>query len=311
MIQIVNKHYHSPDPLRDVYVGRGTALGNPYTVEDWGREGAIEKYKAWLIESAKDDPEVRHILNAIYQKLMSTGNINLVCYCAPQPCHAEVIRDLVMEKVLAKASATTLPLAQAKEIAQHIKTALSPYCDRIEIAGSIRRKKQKVGDVEIVCIPKKETLEKMIEPGVFEEPNLFNPLGGWVVPPTYAEVTSVVEGFYDTVSQWHKVNGELDGKYTQRLFWSKLTGFFKVDIFIAHPDNWGWQLAIRTGSAAFSKMLGIRWSRLGFMSEGGILYDQEGQDYPIREEGDLFRLLHMEWVAPEDRENVDALMPII
>ena len=42
---------------------------------------------------------------------------------------------------------------QAKEIADNIVLMLSPFCDRIEIAGSIRRKKELIGDVEIVAIP--------------------------------------------------------------------------------------------------------------------------------------------------------------
>lgn len=39
-------------------------------------------------------------------------------------------------------------------IAEKIKAQLAPHCDRIEIAGSIRRKKPEVKDIEIVVIPK-------------------------------------------------------------------------------------------------------------------------------------------------------------
>ena len=45
-------------------------------------------------------------------------------------------------------------LQQAQQIAERIKSELAPHCDRIEIAGSIRRKKPEVKDIEIVCIPK-------------------------------------------------------------------------------------------------------------------------------------------------------------
>ena len=39
---------------------------------------------------------------------------------------------------------------KALEIAEKTKAQLAPYCERIEIAGSIRRKKPDVGDIEIV-----------------------------------------------------------------------------------------------------------------------------------------------------------------
>jgi DNA polymerase (family 10) len=44
-------------------------------------------------------------------------------------------------------------LLSALVAADFVKGELSPYCDRIEIAGSIRRKKPWVNDIDIVCIP--------------------------------------------------------------------------------------------------------------------------------------------------------------
>ena len=43
---------------------------------------------------------------------------------------------------------------QALEIAEKTKALLAPHCERIEIAGSIRRLKPFVKDIEIVAIPK-------------------------------------------------------------------------------------------------------------------------------------------------------------
>ena len=47
-----------------------------------------------------------------------------------------------------------MELEKAKAIAERIKALLAPACDRIEIAGSIRRRKPDVGDIELLCIPK-------------------------------------------------------------------------------------------------------------------------------------------------------------
>jgi len=43
----------------------------------------------------------------------------------------------------------------AQELAHGIRNQLAAHCERIEIAGSIRRRKaDDIKDVEIVCIPK-------------------------------------------------------------------------------------------------------------------------------------------------------------
>lgn len=119
-------------------------------------------------------------------------------------------------------------LHTAKIIAKAALQALEPYCIRIEIAGSIRREKEIVGDIEIVCIP------KPYETGLF------------------------TSGIASVVNQWEKVKGELEygkSKYTQRVLPGKLTGFddkrITLDLFFAEPGNWGTILAIRTGSAEY------------------------------------------------------------
>jgi len=46
-----------------------------------------------------------------------------------------------------------MKLAKAKVIAEEVKTKLAPLCERIEIAGSIRREVPYVRDIDLVCIP--------------------------------------------------------------------------------------------------------------------------------------------------------------
>lgn len=101
-IRVVAKHSHTPTN-NDVYVGRGSALGNPfshkkgtkaaYVVET--RTAAIEHYRAWLQERiAEREPAVMRALAAIYDRA-KCGDVNLVCYCAPLSCHGEVIAEVV------------------------------------------------------------------------------------------------------------------------------------------------------------------------------------------------------------------------
>ena len=46
------------------------------------------------------------------------------------------------------------PLARGQEWAAQIIQQLSPFCRRIEVAGSIRRAEETVGDINMVCLPK-------------------------------------------------------------------------------------------------------------------------------------------------------------
>lgn len=153
-------------------------------------------------------------------------------------------------------------------IAEAVKAALEPHCTRIEIAGSIRRKKPECKDIEIVCIPK-----------------------------PYEAIGFFQNGIAEVVNKWEKVKGELPCKYTQRL----LPQGVKLDLFFADPDNWGYILAIRTGSADYShNILAKAWVKKGYKGENGFL-TANGKAVPVREESELFRLLNLPHLPPEQR----------
>ena len=50
-------------------------------------------------------------------------------------------------------SKTQRPLPEAERIAAAIVADLAPSCDRIQVAGSVRRRKEVVGDIELVLMP--------------------------------------------------------------------------------------------------------------------------------------------------------------
>jgi DNA polymerase/3'-5' exonuclease PolX len=158
-----------------------------------------------------------------------------------------------------------MELNQAKLIADKYVAALAPLCERIEIAGSIRRRKPQVNDIEIVCIPRGRDMY----------------------------------GFVTEVNKLEKAKGEPTGKYTQRY----LPEGIKLDLFMANKDNWGMILAIRTGSADFShQVLAVGWTRRGYKSKDGVLIAQDGNRRYIREEEDLFDLIGVSFVDPIRRE---------
>ncbi len=147
---------------------------------------------------------------------------------------------------------------RALEIARKIKAQLKPHCERIEIAGSIRRKKAQCNDIEIVAIP------KPYDTGLFES------------------------GIATIVNKWPKLKGKLPCKYTQRLIQPE---GIKLDLFFAEPGNWGLIFAIRTGSAEYShKVLACGWVRQGYKSKDGYLH-RDGVRVDVPEELKLYHIL--------------------
>lgn len=76
------------------YVGRPTALGNPFHVMDSGRNKAIAQYREWLRGKVDaHDPVVCDALERLRIRAVRDKKLMLVCWCAPMPCHANVVAD--------------------------------------------------------------------------------------------------------------------------------------------------------------------------------------------------------------------------
>lgn len=73
------------------YIGRPSVLGNPFIIgRDGTREEVIAKYRVWLWTEIKKRGKVYDELMRLL-KLSEQGDVILVCYCAPLPCHGDVI----------------------------------------------------------------------------------------------------------------------------------------------------------------------------------------------------------------------------
>ena len=82
-----------------VYVGRPSPLGNPFQIgRDGTREQVIAKYSTWLwnrIRWIHPDGSRSSSQMVELQRLLALAHIaplEILCWCAPLPCHAEVIR---------------------------------------------------------------------------------------------------------------------------------------------------------------------------------------------------------------------------
>jgi Domain of unknown function (DUF4326) len=84
---------------RGEYVGRPSALGNPFKLEQESkRDAVIQQYELWLQERIKArDARVCQELNRLYRIARDQGVLELTCWCAPKRCHADVIRNILLE----------------------------------------------------------------------------------------------------------------------------------------------------------------------------------------------------------------------
>lgn len=168
-----------------------------------------------------------------------------------------------------------IPYAKAKQIAEEVVALLEHHCTKIAIAGSIRRQKPIIGDIEIVVIA------KPYQTGLFQD------------------------GIATVVNQWKKVKGELEygkTKYTQRI----LPQGIKLDLFFAEEENWGCIFLIRTGDWEFSKkFMGTLIPSRGYKQEDGYL-KYNGKTISVPQEQDLFDKVGIKYIEPQDR-NVNSI----
>lgn len=103
VVHVVNKHNHIPTD-HDYYIGRGSVLGNPYShmkgtrakFKVSTREKAIQKYRGYIFgKLTNGDKEIWTAINDIRKIITKYGEVNLVCYCVPLPCHGLIIKEIV------------------------------------------------------------------------------------------------------------------------------------------------------------------------------------------------------------------------
>lgn len=108
-------------------------------------------------------------------------------------------------------------LDYARRVAEHFVEIIEPYCSKVEIAGSIRRKRPIVNDADIVVIPS-------------------DPLS----------VTMRLAPIPRRVKSDGKV---IDGPKIKGFLFKDFEGEeLPVDLYLTTPENWGCMMLIRTGS---------------------------------------------------------------
>lgn len=79
-----------------IYVGRPSVLGNPFKLDPTkSREDQyqiLEHYRQWLWQHIQAKDDVCKFLIGLRERVLRGESIKLVCWCAPEPCHADIIK---------------------------------------------------------------------------------------------------------------------------------------------------------------------------------------------------------------------------
>ncbi|HXW70991.1 MAG TPA: DUF4326 domain-containing protein [Methylocella sp.] len=83
MCKVLNKH-RTGVPAGSVYIGRGSKWGNPFRIgPDGDRAAVVAKYERWLAGQ-----------HQLLRALDELRGRDLVCFCAPLPCHGDLLLRL-------------------------------------------------------------------------------------------------------------------------------------------------------------------------------------------------------------------------
>jgi DNA polymerase/3'-5' exonuclease PolX len=208
---------------------------------------------------------------------------------------------------------TARRLVDARRVAGALLSELAPACLRIEIAGSIRREKPWISDIELLAIPQLGEAGEAPAPAqasLFGDPSPATaPLPA--VNLLWERIEEISEQHTRIIPIKPSVAGEEpDARWGEKRaagskyfkLWLPRAGL-KVDLFMADRDTWGVLFAIRTGSADFSKALVTRWTHVsgGGHSTGARLLGADGQPVSTPEEEDVFLHCQTLWIPPSAR----------
>jgi DNA polymerase/3'-5' exonuclease PolX len=152
-------------------------------------------------------------------------------------------------------------LAEGQRIANGLLKVLDPFCERIAVAGSIRRQKPEVHDIDLVLIPQPLTdivgiLQRSLNAKVLKK-------GPKVV------------------------NLEIEG--------------VGVDLNYATHETFNAILLFRTGSEVHNTMLAAKARRMGLRFSPYGVFTEDGKRLDDNTEEGIFRVLAEEFREPNER----------
>lgn len=180
-----------------------------------------------------------------------------------------------------------VPYQDALNVAVLLKTMLAPVCERIEIAGSLRREKPYVGDVELLFVPR--VGERKVDMFATERADLAD-----------ETINSLVRG--GLLAMRPNVNGSFTWGPKNKLAIHTASGI-PVDLFSTTEENWWVSLVVRTGSKETNLALTTGAQRMGrrLNAYGCGVTESDGNIIPARSEAQVFELCGVPYREPKDR----------
>ncbi len=170
-----------------------------------------------------------------------------------------------------------MELEKARAIAEELKTLLESACQRIEIAGSIRRRKPEVGDIELLVIPKYVNGVDQLEREVG------------------ALVVQRVLGFRRN-SRGRRVFGP------KNKLMAHLSSGIGVDIFSTDFECWPVALVVRTGGVETNRRIAMAAIRKGWhLKAYGRGFATPTGEIVCRSERDVFEFVGLPYKEPWER----------
>lgn len=100
-------HSDSPNNFR---IFRPYRLGNPYSwITDKetkviykvsSREEALKAYDRYFDLMYRSNIKFKKVVDLIYEKYKAGEDVYLECYCKPEPCHGDIIKEKLEKRLL-------------------------------------------------------------------------------------------------------------------------------------------------------------------------------------------------------------------
>lgn len=85
---------HCKKEKYDVYIGRPSIFGNPFSIgKDGNREDVIKKYREYFYNRILEDKNFREKIKKLKGKILG-------CWCKPKDCHGDIIVDFLLKEHL-------------------------------------------------------------------------------------------------------------------------------------------------------------------------------------------------------------------
>ncbi len=202
-----------------------------------------------------------------------------------------------------------IPAKEAEEVAKDFINKLTLYTNKIEIAGSLRRRHEVVGDIEIVAEPrlvwqKNSALTGTLDYFYFKELEVDKDENLTCFNYTHERMKELLQYGLINLNRISKDGKKAPfGKRYYRINYIYKEKEYPIDFFVAVPPaDYYVILLLRTGSADFSHWI-VQCNPHVKFRDGHLEVD--GKPVYVRSEEEIFDILGIPYRKPEERDVVD------